>query len=113
METGLWLCPIEDRRHQGRKRAGLIENFSLGSYLQLVDYTSRLVRRGKARLSRDVASLLTRLGTSPEVWEQTLAKMFGRTRPLGVAFAFRRDRLRTAATQRGCHHVANLNGCPA
>ena len=72
-----------------------------------------LVRRGKARLSRDVASLLTRLGTTPDVWEQTLTKMFGRTNPLGVAFAFKRERLRDAATQRGCHHLANLNGCPA
>jgi hypothetical protein len=113
METGLWLCPIEDRRRQGRKRPGLLEDFSLGSYLQLVDYTSRLVRRGKARLSRDVASLLTRLGTTPDVWEQTLGKMFERTNLLGVAFAFRRERLREAASQRGCHHLANLNGCPA
>ena len=49
LETGLWLCPIEDRRARGIKRAGMLEGFSLGSYLQLVDATSRLARRSKAR----------------------------------------------------------------
>jgi hypothetical protein len=112
-ESGLWLCPIEDRRGAGSQRAGLLEGFSLGSYLQLVDYTSRLVRRGKARLSQEVASILQRVGTSADVWQHTIKKMFARSRPLGVAFAFHREKLREAALKRGCHHLANLNGCPA
>jgi len=29
-----------------------------------------------------------------------------------VAFAFGRQRLQEAAARRGCHHLANLNGCP-
>ena len=69
VEEGLWLCPIEDRRRQGAQREGLLEGFSLGSYLLLVDYTSRLCRAGKARISREVASILERLGTSAEVWD--------------------------------------------
>jgi len=113
IETGLWLCPIEDRRHEGLKRTGLLEGFSLGSYLQLVDYTSQLVRQGKARVSRKVASLLTRLGTSVDRWQQTLTKMLSRTSPQGVAFAFHREHLASAAAKRGCHHLANLNGCPS
>ena len=44
LERGLWLCPIEDSREKGAKRAGMLADFSLGSYLQLVDYTSRLER---------------------------------------------------------------------
>lgn len=114
IETGLWLCPIEDRRNAGMKRSGLLEAFSLGSYLQLLDYTSRLVRKGKARIDERVTALLDRLGTSQEFWESALLGMFSRTKPpQGVAFASDRSRLRDAANHRGCHRLANLNGCPA
>ena len=91
----------------------MLDGFSLGSYLQLVDWTSRLVRLGKARVSQQVASLLDRLGTSAEVWQATLQKLFSRSGVLGVAFTFHRERLQAAAARRGCHHMANLNGCPA
>ena len=40
VEQYLWLCPIEDRRRQGSTREGMVERFSLGSYLLRVDYTS-------------------------------------------------------------------------
>jgi len=85
----------------------------LGSYLQLVDWTSRLMRKGKARVNRQVASILDRLGTSAEVWQRALQKLFSRADVLGVAFTFHRERLQEAAARRGCHHLANLNGCPA
>ena len=49
MESGLWLCPLDDRRGRGETRVGLLDGFSLGSYLLLVDATSRLLRPGKAR----------------------------------------------------------------
>ena len=39
MEESLWLCPIEDRRGVDSSREGMIEGFSLGNYLLLVDYT--------------------------------------------------------------------------
>ena len=112
LEDDLWLCPIEDARRTG-DRAGMLESFGLGSYLQLLDYTSRLVRRGKARISPGVQSMLDRLGTSKEVWASTVLKMFRRSMPVGIAFAFKREKLRAAAAHRGCHHVDNLNGCPA
>jgi len=113
LETGLWLCPIEDRRAQGIKRAGMLEGFSLGSYLLLVDETSRLVRPGKAQVSNEVASMLTRLGTSRETWTETLTKMFSRADTFGVAFTFHRDKLTAMAAKRGCQRLANFNGCPA
>jgi hypothetical protein len=81
VEEDLWLCPIEDRRRQGSRREGLLEGFSLGSYLLLVDYTSRLCRRGKARVSREVASILDRLGTSAEVWGQRIQRLFEKIVP--------------------------------
>jgi hypothetical protein len=46
----------------------VLEGFSLGSYLLLVDYTSRLCRQGKARVSREVALILDRLGSSADAW---------------------------------------------
>ena len=77
LESGLWLCPIEDARGRGAKRPGLLDAFSLGSYLQLVDYTSRLIRRGKARVSCDIETLLSRIGTSADVWGATIQKLLG------------------------------------
>ena len=64
MERGLWLCPLDDRRQQGETRVGVLAGFSLGSYLLLVDATSRLLRPGKARVDPQVEALLDRLGVS-------------------------------------------------
>jgi hypothetical protein len=66
LEESHWLCPIEDRRRIDSRREGMIEGFSLGSYLLLVDYTWRHFREGKARLSREVAEILERIGTTAE-----------------------------------------------
>ena len=109
LESGLWLCPIEDTRSKGAKRPGLLDGFSLGSYLQLVDYTSRLIRHRKARVPAEVAAMLTRIGTNVDVWNATLRKMFGGPNLLGVAFAFHKENLATAARHRGCHHIDNLS----
>jgi len=37
LEEAHWLCPIEDRRRLGSPREGMLEGFSLGNYLLLVD----------------------------------------------------------------------------
>ena len=112
MEAGSWLCPIEDRRSEGEERTGLLDGFSLGSYLLLLDETSRIIRPGKAHVNPEADALLERLGTTREAWVETITCLFSRPYPLGVAFAFDRDKLRDAAKKRGRHHVANLNGCP-
>lgn len=112
-ESGLWLCPLEDRRAQGDPRAGVLDGFSLGSYLLLIDATSRLVRPGKARVAPEVMALLDRLKLTWDTWKQTLTQLFTRPKLLGVAFSFDRARLRDAAARRGCRHLANLNGCHA
>lgn len=56
-----WLCPLADERKHGAERLGLLEGFSLGSYLELVDWTSRLVRKGKARVTAELASILNQI----------------------------------------------------
>jgi len=85
-----------------------VEGFSLGSYVLLVDYTSRLCRQGKARVSREVAAILDRLGTSADVWGHRLQQLFGKARLLGSYFATDRQQLRELARQRGVHHLDNL-----
>ncbi|MFN7889233.1 MAG: hypothetical protein ACK5OC_02980, partial [Pirellula sp.] len=47
IEDSLWLVPIEDRQRQGSLRKGIVEGFTLGQYLLLVDYTSRMFARGR------------------------------------------------------------------
>jgi REP element-mobilizing transposase RayT len=112
LEKGLWLCPLEDRREQGAEKSGLLAGLSLGSYLMLLDETSRLLRPGKARVNPAADPLLDRLGTTRQAWEKTFQCLFSRETPRGVAFAFDRSKLREAARRRGCRHLANLNGCP-
>lgn len=107
LEESHWLCPVEDLRTKGSSREGMLENFSLGSYLLLVDYTSRLCRAGKARLSAEVAHIFERLGTSAEFWQQRMKKLFGKSRLLGSYFATSAERLKEIAARRGVHHVDN------
>ncbi|MCE3014504.1 MAG: hypothetical protein LW870_01445, partial [Pirellula sp.] len=68
IEDSLWLVPIEDRQRQGSLRKGIVEGFTLGQYLLLVDYTSRVVRKGKAVVSRELAGIFERLQSSAEIW---------------------------------------------
>jgi hypothetical protein len=42
LEESLWLCPIEDRGRLDSSRDGMMQGFSLGTYVKLVDYTGRL-----------------------------------------------------------------------
>jgi REP element-mobilizing transposase RayT len=107
LEASHWLCPVEDLRAKGSSREGMVEGFSLGSYLLLVDYTSRLCRKGKARLSGELAGIFERLGTSPELWQRRLKALLGKRRLMGSYFATKVDRLHAIAAQRGLHHVDN------
>jgi hypothetical protein len=58
LEESIWLCPIEDRHKLDSSREGMLEGFSLGSYLILVDYTGRLFRDGKAVISAELSGIL-------------------------------------------------------
>jgi len=49
------VCPYIDLNPVGE---GMREGFTLGQYLMLVDYTSRLVRDGKATMTAEVESIL-------------------------------------------------------
>lgn len=113
LEDDLWLFPIQDRRELGDSlRPGLLPGFTLASYVELVDGTSRLSRPDKAHVSPGMAPLLTRLGTTPELWEQMLRKLLGAPRLVGSALGSCRESLEKVAAARGTRLPVNLNGCP-
>ncbi|MEZ6096761.1 MAG: hypothetical protein R3C03_21475, partial [Pirellulaceae bacterium] len=107
LEESHWLCPLEDRSHKDSSREGMIANFSLGSYLLLVDYTGRLCRAGKARVSAELAGIFERLGTSAEFWNDRLQSFFKKSRLMGSYFSTDASRLQEIASRRGVHHVDN------
>jgi hypothetical protein len=47
----------------------MLEGFSLGSHLLLVDFTGRLFRDGKAVITAELTSILNRLGSTAESWQ--------------------------------------------
>lgn len=61
---------------------------SLGSYLMLSDYTSRLCRQGEAHISREVASNLDRLGTSAQGVGPADSAAVGKAAVAGQLIAF-------------------------
>ena len=89
LEDSLWLCPIEDRRGLDSGREGMMQGFSLGSYVQIVDYTGRLFRHGKATISAELAGIFERLKCSPQNWRNRIKKLRD-GRLLGRFFATRR-----------------------
>ena len=101
VEESLWLCPIEDRRGLDSSREGMIQGFSLGSYVKLVDYTGRLFREGKTSISAELAGIFERLGCSAQSWQERMKKLSG-DRLLGRFFA---------STARSCGKSANASVC--
>ncbi len=104
LEESIWLCPIEDRHNVDSRREGMLEGFSLGSYLLLVDYTGRLFRDGKAVISAELTGIFERLGSSAESWRGRLEKLKS-GRLLGRFFAASRERLRAVAAHLEVHHL--------
>ncbi len=112
LEESIWLCPVEDRRKLDSSREGMIEGFSLGNYVLLVEYTGRLFRDGRAVISAELTGILEGLGSTAESWGARMEKL-SKGHLLGRFFAASRARLREVAARLGVHHLANLAGCPA
>ena len=84
VEQNHWLIPIENRKAKSAEaREGMIEGLTLSCYLQIVDYTSRVFREGKARVSKSLANILDRLGTSAEFWSDHLQELLKTDSPRG------------------------------
>jgi hypothetical protein len=112
LEEGLWLCPIEDRRRWDSSREGMFDGLSIGNYLLLVDYTGRLFREGKARISAELAGILDRIGSTAEGWQLRMEKLRD-GRSYGRFFAASRETLRKIARHLKVRHLVNLVGCAA
>ena len=107
LEEALWLIPIEDRRSVDSAREGMLEGFTLGNYLMLVEYTGRLLRDGKASLTAELSDLFARLGSSAAVWQARMQRLRG-GRLLGRFIAGSQEALRAAAARLGVSRLANL-----
>ena len=110
-DESFWLVPIAERREAGGSRAGISTNMNLASYLRLLDWTSRLFRPGKVRLPSDVADILSRLGSSPDLWQSRMERLRNTTRLFGVAFATKQNGLNEMASTRGVSKLVNINNC--
>lgn len=111
VEESLWLCPIEDRRGLDSAREGIMAGFPLGSYVRLVDYTGRLFRVGKARISADLAEIFDRLGSDARSWRVRMEKL-RKGRLLGRFFATSQAKLQEIAGHFNVRYVVNLARCP-
>ncbi len=111
LEETLWLCPIEDRRGLDSTREGMVQGFSLGNYIKLVDYSGRLFRHGKASISVELAGIFERLPCSAQYWQNRMEKLRD-GRLLGRFFATTRAKLRKIAERLGMKRLVNLAGWP-
>lgn len=109
-DESFWLVPIQERREAGGLRAGMSTGMNLAGYLRLLDWTARLGRPGKTHLPRDVADILQRLGSSPDLWHHRLTALQKTSRIFGVAFATKAESLNRMAEARGVTKLANVSG---
>ena len=120
LEQDHWLVPIEDSRvhssannvslgksGKGKVREGMLETFSLGSYLLLVDYTGRIWRNGKANMNAGLKEVFDRIGSSAEYWSARIQQMMQSKDLRGTVFACSAESLKEFATNRG-KRTANL-----
>ena len=117
VEQSHWLVPIDNPgevRKESRmlKREGMLETFSLGGYVMLVEYTGRMYRKGKAQIDAGVADVLTRLGTSVEYWQQRMKLLLGSGGLRGSFFGCREGSVDRVKQHRG-KRTANLTPVPA
>ena len=85
-EAGLWLLPVDDLRPAEGARAGLLQGFTLSCYCRLIDWTSRLLREGKAHVPSEVSPIFARLHADPVEWGATVSQLFKHARRTGSHF---------------------------
>jgi hypothetical protein len=87
-----------------------MQGFPLGSDALLVDHTGRLFREAKAAISRELAAIFDRLGTTAESWWSRLAKL-SQGRLFGRVLAATCDRLQEVANRLGVRRLVDLGRC--
>ena len=89
----------------------MMQGFPLGSYVNLVEYTGRLFRQGKAPISKELAGIFERMGFSAQRWQHGMERLCG-DRLLGRFVAASTVKLREIAERLGVRRLVNLVGCP-
>jgi REP element-mobilizing transposase RayT len=107
IEEEHWLVPIEDRRSQGAKRAGIKDGFTLGQYLMLIDCISRKVRDGKANVSANELSIFERLSIDADTWLDRVKRLLTTHRFYGSFMSASQETLRGVAAKLGVRRLAN------
>jgi hypothetical protein len=92
-------------------REGMVQVFSLGVYVQLVDCTGRLFLQGKASISAELTGIFERLGCSAQNWQKRMVKLRD-GRVLGRFFATTRAELHGIAGRLGMWRPVNVAGYP-
>jgi hypothetical protein len=110
LEESHSLCPIEDSRRTDSTREGMLEGFSLSSYLLLVDHSGRVFREGRVMISRELAEILARIGSTAETWQARLEKL-SEGRLVGHFLAASRQRHTEVAGRPGLRRAVDLDRC--
>ena len=132
-DESFWLVPIEDRRelrvsgfgvqvsgnagdgHTSDSevvgRAGISANMNLAGYLQLLDWSSRLLRYGKARVPKKWLASWTDSAAVRASGRIDWKKLRDRNRSFGTVFATKRSGIDRMAEARGVKKLSNLNSC--
>ncbi len=108
LEDALWLIPIEDRRRVDSMREGMLDGFTLGNYLMLVEHTGRMLRDGKAAISAEISDILARIGSSAEAWQLCMQRLRG-DRLLGRFISSSREVLQSTAQRLGVARIVNVS----
>ena len=80
-------------------------------WIELVDYTGRLFRQGKASISAELAGIFERLNCSAQSWHKRMERLGG-DRLLGRFYASTRAKLCEIGERLAVRHLVNLTGCP-
>jgi len=75
----------------------------------LVEYTGRLFRNGKARISAGARDVLERIGSNPEFWYERIKKTLKTNQLRGCFFASKHEVMKKAVEKRG---IRTANLCP-
>jgi hypothetical protein len=75
LELTRWLCPLDLQPLSESPREGMLPGLSLAQYLQVVDFTARRFREGKARLSSGAADIFARLALDQDSWCRRIKKL--------------------------------------
>jgi hypothetical protein len=79
--------------------------------IEMVDYTGRLFREGKASISAELAGVFVRLGNSARSWQIQIKRLRG-DRLVSRFFAASRAKLQEIGERLGVRHLVNLRGRP-